>query len=290
MAVCLRELMVRRSRSGVPTPDSGFAMKRLPVLTSLAGGVALLLAAGCAPAYSAPNETETLMQLSTIDALLEGVYDGVMTFETLSQYGDFGIGTFAALDGEMLAFDGRFFQVTGDGVVNTVSGDMETPFAAVTFFEEDFSYDVPEGLDFPGFEAFLDSRLETLSTFYAIRIDGVFARMTTRSVPAQQRPYPPLSEVTADQRVFEFEDIAGTVVGFRCPPFVSGVNVPGYHLHFLSEDEASGGHILGFSVQEARVSVDVMRNFLMILPDLDSDFYAVDLTSDKQTELEQVEK
>lgn len=250
----------------------------------------LMALTGCAVGAPAPNEPETLTQVSTIDALLEGVYDGVMTFETLRTYGDFRIGTFAALDGEMLAFDGRFFQVTVDGAVHEVSDDMETPFAAVTFFEADLRYAVPEGLDLPGVEAFLDSRLETLNTFYAIRIDGTFAHVKTRSVPAQQRPYPPLTEVTARQSVFEFENIAGTVVGFRCPPFVGGVNVPGYHLHFITVDESAGGHVLELTVSRADVSVDVTRDFLMILPGPDSDFYEVDLTADKQETLAQAEK
>jgi acetolactate decarboxylase len=252
--------------------------------------VLLAVPAGCTTGTAKPNQSETLTQVSTIDALLEGVYDGVMTFGTLKTHGDFGIGTFAALDGEMLAFDGRFFQVTGDGAVRRVSDDMETPFAAVTFFEEDFRYAVPGGLDFPGVEAFLDSRLETLNTFYAVRIDGTFAHVKTRSVPAQQKPYPPLAEVTANQMVFEFGETVGTVVGFRCPSFVGGVNVPGYHLHFISEDESSGGHLLAFTVSDATVTVDVTRDFSMILPEHDSDFYGVDLTPDKQETLEQVEK
>jgi acetolactate decarboxylase len=250
----------------------------------------LMALTGCAVGAPAPNEPETVTQVSTIDALLEGVYDGVMTFETLRTHGDFGIGTFAALDGEMLAFDGRFFQVTGDGAVRRVSDDMETPFAAVTFFEEDFRYAVPGGLDLPGFEEFLDSRLETVNTFYAVRVDGTFAYVKTRSVPAQQKPYPPLAEVTANQMVFEFGETVGTVVGFRCPSFVGGVNVPGYHLHFISEDESSGGHLLAFTVSDATVTVDVTRDFSMILPEHDSDFYGVDLTPDKQETLEQVEK
>jgi len=252
--------------------------------------VLLVVPAGCATGAPGPDQSETLTQVSTIDALLEGVYDGVMTFETLKTYGDFGIGTFAALDGEMLAFDGRFYQVNGEGVVRRVSDDMETPFAAVTFFEEDFQYAVPAGLDLPGFEVFLDSRLETVNTFYAVRVDGTFAYVKTRSVAAQQKPYPQLAEVTANQTVFEFGETVGTVVGFRCPSFVGGVNVPGYHLHFISEDESLGGHLLAFTVSDATVTVDITRDFSMILPEHDSDFYGVDLTPDKQETLEQVEK
>ncbi len=264
--------------------------------TTLAGSVMslalllLLIPAGCTTSGTARDDSDTLTQVSTIDALLKGVYDGVTTFETLKTHGDFGIGTFAALDGEMLAFDGRFFQVTADGVARQVSDDVETPFAAVTFFGRDSQYALPEGRDLAGVQAFLDSRFDTLNTFYAIRIDGAFASVVTRSVPAQQKPYPPLTEVTAKQSVFEFAEVTGTVVGFRCPPFVAGVNVPGYHLHFLTEDESAGGHVLALTVSRADASVDVTRDFLMLLPDSNSDFYDLDLTPDNEEALEQAEK
>jgi len=250
----------------------------------------LLGPTGCATYGTARDDSDTLTQVSTIDALLQGVYDGVTTVAQLKAHGDFGIGTFAALDGEMLGFDGRFFQVTADGVASEVSEDAQTPFAAVTFFDGDLQYTLPEGLDLGGVQSFLDSRFDTLNTFYAIRIDGAFATMVTRSVPAQRKPYPPLTEVTAKQSVFNFTEVSGTIVGFRCPAYVAGVNVPGYHLHFLSEDGRAGGHVLSLTVSKASASVDITRDFLMLLPDADSDFYNIDLTPDNEEALEQAEK
>ena len=110
------------------------------------------------------------------------------------------------------------------------------------------------------------------------------------SVPAQKKPYPPLVEVTQNQPIFEFNDLEGTMVGFRCPSYVAGVNVPGYHLHFLTKSKDSGGHVLEFEIVEAVASIDYTSEFLMILPSDESDFYKLDLTQDKQKELEKVEK
>src|SRR5207249_10961718 len=86
-----------------------------------------LLSAGCA-------RRDTLVQYSTINALLTGVYDGDMTFGELRRHGDFGLGTFNALDGEMIALDGRYYQITADGAVKPVRDDVRTPFAVVTHF------------------------------------------------------------------------------------------------------------------------------------------------------------
>ncbi len=274
-------------------------LQKYKVITAVIAILLCLFAgmAGCspdaAPAKYADNPVtsrETLTQVSTIDAILAGVYDGVMTCDALKGYGDFGIGTFEALDGEMVAFDGSFYQVKADGKAYPVSGAMETPFASMTFFDTDEEYHLPGSTDYAGLQKFLDDSLPTENTFYAVRIDATFSYMKTRSVPAQQKPYPPLVEVTKNQPVFELSDVTGTVAGFRCPPFAAGVNVPGYHLHFLTDGRDAGGHILDFQVEQAVVYVDVTPDFLMVLPDSESDFYNIDLTPDNQEELEQAEK
>lgn len=274
-------------------------LRRKFCLCTIVSSLCLLFTAitGCSiditPAEYAENpiaQRETLVQISTIDAILSGVYDGVVNFRTLREYGDFGIGTFEGLDGEMVGFDGNFYQVKADDIAYPVSDSVETPFAVVTFFEVDHKEQLPQGMGYEQVEEFLDGILPTGNIFYAIKIEGTFRYMKTRSVPGQQKPYPPLVEVTKNQPIFEFNDVEGTIVGFRCPSYVASVNVPGYHLHFLTKRRDAGGHILEFEVAEAVAYVDHTSEFLMILPGEDSDFYDIDLTQDKQEELEQVEK
>jgi acetolactate decarboxylase len=263
--------------------------------------IVLLIASSCIVGCTSDNDSvpyasnpvasrETLTQISTIDAVLNGVYDGVMTYGTLKGYGDTGIGTFAALDGEMIAFDGAFYQIKADGKADAVTDNMETPFASVTFFDTDITGDIPPGSDFIRVQEFLDEIMPTENAFYAIRIDGTFSYMETRSVPAQVKPYPPLVEVTKNQPVFQFTEVKGTIIGFRCPPYAAGVNVTGYHLHFLTADKDAGGHVLDFTVKQATFYLDETPIFMMILPDKDSDFYTVDLTPDNQEELELAEQ
>ena len=235
-------------------------------------------------------QRETLVQVSTIDAILSGAYDGVMSFGTLREYGNFGIGTFEGLDGEMMGFDGDFYQVKSNGIAYPVSASMETPFAVMTFFDIDREEPLAQGMDYAQLEEFLNEVLPTGNIFYAIKIEGIFSYMKTRSVPGQEKPYPPLVEVTKNQPIFEFNNIEGTMVGFWCPPYVGGINIPGYHLHFLTKDKDAGGHVLDFKVESAVASIDDTAEFLMLLPDEDSDFYKTDLTQDKQEELEKVEK
>ena len=247
--------------------------------------------AGCSGGYSWESVTdgESLVQVSTLDALLNGVYDGVMDFKTLKEYGDFGIGTFDKLDGEMIGYDGRFYQIRADGKAYPVAGTMTTSFASVTFFDSDYEIELEAGMDYGELQEYLDGILSTINVFYAVKIEGIFTGMRTRSVPAQEKPYPPLAEVTENQPEFEFSEVSGVIAGFRSPSYMSTINVPGYHLHLLTEDKDAGGHILDFKIKEATAYIDETQQFMMILPDPGSDFYKVDLSQYEQTDLEGIE-
>jgi len=232
---------------------------------------------------------DTLTQISTIDALMSGIYDGETTLQALKEKGDFGLGTFNTLDGEMVLLGGEFFRINGKGAVERPDLKTKTPFAAVTFFEADRIVPLKKGLDFKALVAATDKMLPTANMFYAIRITGSFSVVKTRSVPAQQKPYRPLSEVVKTQPVFTLNNVRGEIVGFRCPPYVKGVNVPGYHLHFITADRSAGGHVLDFSVDTAVLEVDDTSEFTVVIPS-DKAFLEADLTPDREKELKAVEK
>ncbi|MCW4021036.1 MAG: acetolactate decarboxylase, partial [Candidatus Bathyarchaeota archaeon] len=137
---------------------------------------------------------DVIFQSSTISALLVGVYDGNMTCKELSEKGDFGLGTFQGLDGEMIGLDGRFYQVKVDGAVYSVDDSTKTPFAVVTFFESDKTVQVEEAMNCSRLEQYLDSLLPTKNIMYAVKMVGRFTYLKTRSVPKQNPPYPRLSE------------------------------------------------------------------------------------------------
>ncbi|MCK5739896.1 acetolactate decarboxylase, partial [bacterium] len=129
----------------------------------------------------------------------------------------------------------------------------------------------------------------SLNRFYAIQVHGTFSFIKTRSVPRQTEPYPPLAEVAKTQPEFEYEQTTGTLAGFRCPAFVKGINVPGYHLHFLSDDHQTGGHVLAFTLAHGTVQLDETTDFQLRLPE-GAAFEQTDLTNDQTAALEKVEK
>ncbi len=240
-------------------------------------------------ACSLDQKSDALYQVSTINALLGGVYEGSESFADLKKRGDFGIGTFNELDGEMLALDGEFFRVRADGKIYSVKNDDSTPFASVVFFQSDISYDINKKVGFEELKMLLDKSLPSENLFYAVKISGTFKSVKTRSVPKQSRPYRDLVEVVKSQPVFGFDNVDGTLVGFRCPPYSAGVNVPGYHFHFITKDKTGGGHVLDCVLDSVEVHIDDKNELVMSLPET-REFLELDLSKDKEAELDKVEK
>ncbi len=264
----------------------------LPLFPFPASGRALsaaaLIVAGTGCATRAPDG---ITQVATIDALLTGVYDGHMTLAELLRHGDLGIGTFEGLDGEMVVLDGVVHQVRSDGRVYRPAPEVLTPFACVTRFRTDRLEPAAGPMDFPALQAKVDAIVPGENRFVALRLRGEFKAMKTRSVPAQRKPYPPLAEVTKSQPVFDLGRVRGTLLGFRSPPFVKGVNVPGYHLHFLADDRSGGGHVLAFELERGVLEIDETHAWMRVeLPAPGSPFDAANLREDRTADLYRVEK
>ena len=248
------------------------------------GLVAAVLLVGCA----GPREN-TVYQQSAIDALMAGVYSSDVPCSSLLANGDFGIGTFENLDGEMVVLDGKIYQVKSDGHVYPSDPAVKTPFATVCRFKADKTARIETPTDYSGVKKLLDTAAPEQNLFCAVRIDGTFPCMKTRSMPVQKKPFPPLATVAASQPEFAMTNVHGTIVGFRCPPFVKGANVPGYHLHFISDDRKQGGHVLDFTVAQAECQMDLCNKYVMTLPSGNEEFMKANLDKDRVEELKRVE-
>ncbi len=231
----------------------------------------------------------TIYQTSTIDALLLGLYDGDLSCRDLLKHGDFGIGTFDGLDGEMVILGGTVYQVKGDGQVHKPDPNTKTPFATTCYFHPEKTISIDASTDDKRMESLIDAAAPSRNLFCAIKITGQFRAMRTRSVPAQRKPYPPLKEAARKQTEFEMNDVFGTIVGFRCPPYVKGINVPGYHLHFINEEKNQGGHVLSFEMIKGKCEIDILNHYFLRLPHT-KDFAEADLSGDQIKDLNDVEK
>lgn len=230
----------------------------------------------------------TLFQVSTSAALVQGIYDGAVTVATLREHGDLGLGTFEHLDGEMIALDGEFYQVRGDGSVRVAQDAAQSPFAVVTRFAADDEISLAGPMDLAAMCEAIDRRRGSNNAFYALRIDAHFDHLRVRAA-CKSAEGVPLVEAASHQAEFEFSDLRGTIVGFWAPAYSAAFSIAGYHFHFLSADRARGGHLLRCAIDGARIQLQREGNFQVALPE-SAEFLKSDLTRDPSADLDRAEK
>lgn len=220
----------------------------------------------------------TLYQVSTSGALVEGVYQGCVSVGDIRRHGDFGLGTFDGLDGEAILLDGTCWQARGDGSVQAAPDSALAPFFVATHFVADME------VTFHGVSSFVDlcQRLDGLrpsaNVFVAIRIHGYFERIKVRTA-CKSAPGTDLVTATSHQAEFELQNISGTLVGFWTPNYARTINVPGYHLHLLTDDYQHGGHLLELAAESLHLGMHTESNLHLALPETAA-FLAADLNDD----------
>ena len=232
---------------------------------------------------------DTLYQVSTLDALMQGVYDGEITLNSLLDHGDFGIGTFNGLDGEMIVLDDTVYQALSSGEVVKAESADTTPFAMITDFDSDIQDDVGDIDNYQQLQSKIDALLPSQNIFYAIKVEGTFSNVQVRSVPKQSEPYPLLADVTSEQQVYNYSDVSGILVGFWCPAYIDGVNLPGYHMHFLSKDGSMGGHLLECTIKNTVIYIYTTTELQMWLPE-NKHFLETDLSGVTDADKKDVEQ
>lgn len=237
----------------------------------------------------AGHESHRLFQASTVSALLDGVYDGDLTFAELADHGDLGLGTLNGLDGEMIAIDGAFLRADVNGEITEIPPGACTPFAVVTEFRPNLEFEVGRVEGFAELGDQLDRQLPADGPAAAIRIDGSFSSILARSVPKQTRPYRHLDEVVAGQNVFSIPACTGSLVGFRFPTYSEGIEIAGYHLHFVDEDRLRGGHLLDCEIETATVRAAEFSDLRIELPP-GIDLGSTDLADETHEAIERAEK
>ena len=230
----------------------------------------------------------TLFQVSTSGALVAGVYSGVVNVKAVLDHGDFGLGTFANLDGEMVVLDGRVYQVQGSGRVSEAPPDADAPFAVVTRFSPEVDVRIGPVESLRDLASRCDSQRSSGNIFYAFRLDGWFNGIRTRAVspPGDGKR---LIDAAKAQSEFHFTNLAGTLVGLWSPGFSSAFSVPGYHFHFLSEDRQHGGHLLDCTAGPLRLRMEALTDFHLALPEIER-FLKADLSRNAANELAYAEQ
>ena len=216
---------------------------------------------------------DSMVQLSTITALVAGDYYGSMKVSELLKYGDFGLGCFDAVNGEMIIVNGVCYQALGDGSVRIADPEETVPFATLCTFENDFSEDTGKISDLKTLVSCLNEIVKKngANSMYAAKIHTSYPSIHVRSETKQEEPYIPLDKALAvSQTEFNYSDVTGTLVCIFFPNYMSKLNSSGWHFHFISDDGTKGGHVLDVSFENTTVEFDKASGFSMITPNTKS--------------------
>lgn len=233
-------------------------------------------------------DKNSLFQYSTINAIGGGQFEGDLSLKELKTHGDMGLGTINDLDGEMIEIDSKFYQIDSTGKLKQLDEGTKTPFAVTTSFDPKDVITLTDVQDYKQFTEKVSDQFKNKNDFYAVRVTGTFKLVKARTVPKQSRPYPNLSEVVKHQAEFEFKEVKGTLFGFYTPNYAGTINVPGFHLHFITDDKTSGGHVLDVQFDNAKVEISPMTQFTVSLPQTE-DFAKADLTKVTPNEIKAAE-
>lgn len=230
-----------------------------------------------------------LLQISPINALMAGCFDGSVPVGDVLAPGVCGIGTVDGLDGELFIADGLACHVRADGMAYPLADGEKIPFGMLASLAKAETAEFPAPLSLAELTAEVDARAGEKNAVLAFSLTGSFARAHTRSVPRQDKPYKPLHVVTRAQPEFRLEAVEGTLVGFRFPAYFLGVNAPGWHLHLRTAD-GRGGHLLDCRLLRGMARWRILRDFRMLLPENSAAFTAADLSRDFSAEVREVER
>lgn len=233
------------------------------------------------------SDRHRMYQISTSSALVEGVYSGAVSSRSLLERGDFGLGAFEGLDGEMVILDGEIYQVRGDRSVIHREDNFQIPFAVITRFRAEESFETGPIGSIQDLERDCDTHRESANLFYAIRVTGVFEKVHARAVSGVTAGTR-LVDAARNQGEFEFNNVEGTLVCFWSPGYSSAFNVPGYHFHFIANDRTKGGHVLDLSSANLRIGFQVLCEYDVRLPEKGA-FLTTDLSRDPTSDLAKTE-
>ncbi|CNC93326.1 alpha-acetolactate decarboxylase [Yersinia frederiksenii] len=228
-------------------------------------------------AYKEKHPECIIYQTSLMSALISGVYEGDITMAELLKHGDFGLGTFNNLDGELVALNSKIYQLRSDGSARAAQPEQKTPFAVMTFFQPTETRNFEHKMNREQLHRVINDVAASDNLFCALRVDGTFSHVETRTVPCQQRPYKPMLEAIAQQPTFKFEHRNGIIIGFRSPNYVQGINVAGYHEHFITDDRNGGGHVLDFQLENGTLTFGTITKLVIDLPQ-EPDFLQANLS------------
>lgn len=235
--------------------------------------IALTLTSGI---LKAQQNNDMIFHYSAMDAMRNGVYTGNLNIADASEKGDFGLGTYNQLDGELIALDGIYYRVAADGKILKAEANRKIPFASLVFFKVDSTFTLTGIDNLATLQQAIMDRLPSTNRPYSIRINLTFKEVATGgATKLAEEDITPIAELMKTRPVYKKENVSGTIIGFYNPAYIGGVDLFPFHFHFLSNDAHYGGHLISGQIAPEtiiKVSIDEKAGYHLVLPDNNKQF------------------
>lgn len=216
----------------------------------------------------AQNSKRQLWQYGITSAMAGGIYEGELTVEELLAHGDFGIGAPNYLNGELTVIDGRAWHTEAGKETKEAAATQKLSHAFALHFSPDFEFTLEGVTNEATLEQRIGAQLSNRNGMYAFRIRGEFDDIKTRAFPPVPADcHTPTAELMGREYKFHYPRTKGFIVATRIPAWLDGVNIPGYHFHFISDDHKQGGHVLSFLARELKVEVCIIDEICVRVQD-----------------------
>jgi acetolactate decarboxylase len=203
-----------------------------------------------------------LYQVGTFAAVLNGAVNGDANYQLLKQKGNFGLGTFNGITGEMVAYQGQFYHIGEKGVTTSVTDETKTPFAQVIQFNPTIDFPLT---NIDNLKQLVDNLLpifKNQNRAYAVHIHGLINYLKLRGRTPRKPGEPVPLEIP-----YEAQNVRGDLIGFYFPEHLLSLTAPGLHLHFLSEDRQHSGHVMDVLFNAATVELQPVTHLNLHIPD-----------------------
>ncbi|KKO89453.1 acetolactate decarboxylase [Sphingobacterium sp. Ag1] len=231
-----------------------------------------------------------LYNYGVIDGFIGGLYKGSLAVKDMKLKGDFGLGAPDMLDGELTVLNGVAYQTKSTGETVVLDNDHKSSFASVTFFKADTTFIIADSMQQKEILEIIENKLANKNGMYAIRVSGDFGIVRTRAFPAvKEEPFPLLSNILDRQKFFDIRNTGGTLVGYHLPEYLNGIQISGFHFHYLSSSSQQGGHVLDFKGQNFKIEIAELGRIELDIPK-DKDFQSFKFKARNNEALKQVEQ
>jgi len=210
-------------------------------------------------------QASTLVQIGNTSAVLSGVTEGNTSISELKQYGNFGLGTFNNIAGEMIVLDSNVYQIGENG--KTILADLKwkTPYAEIIHFSPKLFDHLNTIANYRTLKKIIYVKLNNKNIPYAIYVKGQFPYLKLRS----RSPRSALDTKNKIEKTYDLKQINGTLVGYWFPEYLMNLTVPGFHFHFISDDKKQSGHVLDLKIEKANFALKEINKIELQFPQTD---------------------